>query len=102
LYCEDTIQEIGGDVIFLGPDGLRLFSATDRFGDFSLATVSKPIQDEILDLITSSPNGFSSTVIREKSQYRLFGYNTGYTNASAKGLVPHNYRMAYHLMIYVV
>ena len=84
--AEDTIQEIGGDIIFLGPDGLRLFSATDRFGDFSLATVSKPVQDEILDLITSSPNGFSSTVIREKSQYRLFGYNTGFTNASAKGI----------------
>ena len=82
----DTIQEIGGDVIFLGPDGLRLFSATDRIGDFSLAAVSKTIQVEILDLITSSPNGFSSTVIREKSQYRLFGYNTGYTNASAKGI----------------
>jgi len=84
--AEDTIQEIGGDVIFLGPDGLRLFSATDRIGDFSLAAVSKPIQVEILDLISSSPNGFSSTVIREKSQYRIFGYNTGYTNDAAKGI----------------
>jgi hypothetical protein len=83
---EDTIQEIGGDIIFLGPDGLRLFSATDRFGDFSLASVSKTIQVEILDLISSSPNGFTSTVIREKSQYRIFGYNSTYTNASAKGI----------------
>jgi len=82
----DTIQEIGGDIIFLGPDGLRLFSATDRIGDFSLAAVSKTIQVEILDLITSSPGGFSSTVIREKSQYRLFGYNTSYTNDAAKGI----------------
>ena len=84
--AEDTIQEIGGDVIFLGPDGLRLFSATDRIGDFGLAAVSKTIQVEILDLIASSPNGFSSTVIREKSQYRIFGYNTGYTNDAAKGI----------------
>ena len=84
--AEDTIQEIGGDVLFLGPDGLRLFSATDRIGDFSLAAVSKTIQVEILDLIASSPNGFSSTVIREKSQYRIFGYNTGYTNDAAKGI----------------
>jgi len=83
---EDTIQEIGGDIIFLGPDGLRLFSATDRFGDFSLASVSKTIQVEILDLISSSPNGFTSTVIREKSQYRIFGYNSTYTNDSAKGI----------------
>src|SRR5210317_100696 len=84
--AEDTIQEIGGDVIFLGPDGLRLFSATDKIGDFSLAAVSKTIQVEILDLISSSPNGFTSTVIREKSQYRIFGYNSTYTNASAKGI----------------
>jgi len=84
--AEDTIQEIGGDIIFLGPDGLRLFSATDRIGDFGLAAVSKSIQAEILDLLASSPNGFSSTVIREKSQYRIFGYNTGYTNDAAKGI----------------
>src|SRR5210317_1968420 len=83
---EDTIQEIGGDIIFLGPDGLRLFSATDRFGDFSLASVSKPVQNEILDLVGSSSGGFASTVIREKSQYRIFGYNSGYTNDSAKGI----------------
>jgi hypothetical protein len=82
----DTIQEIGGDVVFLGPDGLRLFSATDRIGDFSLAAVSKTIQAEILDLVSSSPVGFSSTVIREKSQYRIFGFNAGYTNGAAKGI----------------
>src|SRR5210317_1747980 len=84
--ASDTIQEIGGDIVFLGPDGLRLFSATDRIGDFSLAAVSKTIQDEMLDLITSSPDGFMSTVIREKSQYRIFGYNTGYTNDAAKAI----------------
>ena len=84
--AEDTIQEIGGDIVFLGPDGLRSFSATDRFGDFSLAVISKPIQTETTDLISSSPGGFSSTVIREKSQYRLFGFNSSFTNAAAKGV----------------
>jgi len=84
--AEDTVQEIGGDIMFLGPDGLRLFSATDRVGDFSLGVVSKPIQTEMLDLISSSPGGFSSTVIREKSQYRIFGYNSGYSNDAAKAV----------------
>jgi len=84
--AEDTVQEIGGDIVFLGPDGLRLFSATDRVGDFSLGVISKTIQTEMLDLISSSTNGFNSTVIREKSQYRLFGYNSGYTNDAAKGI----------------
>ena len=83
--ASDTIQEIGGDIMFLGPDGLRTFSATDRTGDFALGVVSKPIQTEMLDLISSSTT-FSSTVIREKSQYRIFGFNATYQNDAAKGV----------------
>ena len=83
---EDTIQEIGGDVMFLGPDGLRLLSATDRIGDFGLAVVSKTIQSEFQDFLTTNTS-FSSVVIREKSQYRLFGYNTNTTQENAKGIL---------------
>ena len=83
---EDTIQEIGGDVIFLSSDGLRTFTATERVGDFNLAAVSKTIQVEMLDLISSSVDGFTSTVIREKSQYRIFGYNASYSNTAAKAI----------------
>jgi hypothetical protein len=83
----DTIQEIGGDVIFLGPEGLRLFSATDRVGDFNLGVVSKPIQNEMTALIASS-SSFASCVIKQKSQYRIFGYNaTGLSTANAKGVL---------------
>lgn len=81
----DTIQEIGGDIVFLGPDGLRLFSATDRTGDFGLSVISKPIQTELLDLVRSSPS-FSSCVIREKSQYRIFGYNSATQPDASKGI----------------
>jgi len=83
---EDTIQEIGGDVMFLGPDGLRLLSATDRINDFSLGVVSKVIQSEMLDFITRSTS-FASVVIREKSQYRILGFNSGYTDESAIGIL---------------
>lgn len=83
----DTIQEIGGDVIFLGPEGLRLFSATDRVGDFNLGVVSKPIQNEMTSLIASS-SSFASCIIKQKSQYRIFGYNaTGTSTANAKGVL---------------
>ena len=82
----DTIQEIGGDVAFLGPDGIRLLSATDRIGDFGLASISKPIQKNMTDLITANTS-FSSCVIRQKSQYRLFGYNTNITQESAQGIL---------------
>ena len=74
----DTIQEIGGDIIFLGPDGLRLLSATERIGDFGLAAVSKQIQKNITDFIAAN-TAYTSTVIREKSQYRLLGYNNNDT-----------------------
>lgn len=83
---EDTIQEIGGDIMFLGPDGLRLLSATDRINDFSLGVVSKPIQNELTDLLTRCTD-FSSVVIREKSQYRLLGFNSSFTDASALGVL---------------
>ena len=69
----DTAQEISGDVIFLGPDGLRTVAATERNQDFELASVSKPIQKQIVQL-TSQNSSFSSVVIREKSQYRIFGF----------------------------
>lgn len=83
----DTIQEMGGDVIFLGPEGLRLFSATDRVGDFNMGVVSKPIQNEMTSLIGAS-SSFASCVIKQKSQYRIFGYNTtGASTANAKGVL---------------
>jgi len=82
----DTAQEVGGDVMFLGPDGLRLLGGTDRIGDFGLGVVSKSIQSETTNFVNSSTS-YASLVVREKSQYRLFGFNPGYTDASALGLL---------------
>ena len=84
--ASDTIQEIGGDIMFLGPEGLRLLGATDRTGDFNLGVVSKVIQQEATDLILSS-SSFSSVVIKQKSQYRIFGYNSSVTPSSSKGIL---------------
>ena len=82
----DTVQEIGGDLMFLGPDGLRLLSATERNNDFGLGVVSKVIQDEVTNL-TQRSTSFSSVVIREKSQYRIFGFNSSYTDSAALGII---------------
>ena len=49
--------------MFLGPDGLRLLSATDRLGDFGLGVVSKTIQKEVTGFITADTS-FTSVVIR--------------------------------------
>jgi len=82
----DTIQEIGGDIMFLGPEGLRLLSATDKIGDLNIGVVSKQIQDEMTSLIQSS-SSFASVVIKQKSQYRLLGYNATATASSTKGVL---------------
>ena len=82
----DTIQEVGGDLMFLAPDGLRMLSGTERIGDFGLAVVSKVIQSEFDNFITLSTS-YSSIVIREKSQYRLLGYNNNITKDSALGIL---------------
>ena len=47
----DSVQEIGGDVVFLAPDGLRLLSATDRINDFGIAAISKKIQQTFQEFI---------------------------------------------------
>lgn len=83
---EDTIQEVGGDIAFVGPDGIRLLSATDRIGDFGLAVASRPIQVETNQLLTSNTS-FASCVIRGKNQYRLFGYAPSIGQESAQGIL---------------
>jgi len=82
----DTIQEVGGDIAFLGPDGVRLLSATDKIGDFGFAVASRPIQSEVDDLVSSNTS-FTSCVIRGKNQYRLFGYASNRTPETAVGVI---------------
>ena len=79
-----SIQEIGGDLIYLAPDGLRTIAGTERIGDVELGTVSKQIQDRISDIGTTH---ISSTIIRGKSQYRLFYPTAGISETNAKGII---------------
>ena len=72
-FCGDTIQEVGGDVLYLAPDGVRYLSATERIGDFALERASEQVQSELVNFFTSCEN-YSSVVIRKKSQYRIFRY----------------------------
>lgn len=81
-----SIQEVGGDILFLAADGLRFLGATDRIGDFSLSIASSPIEKNTLDFIRNSSD-FCSIVIRKKAQYRIFGYIPSEDNATSKGLL---------------
>ena len=83
-----SIQEIGGDLIFLAPDGLRTVAGTARIGDVELGTVSKSIQPTVTDLANNiNLYTISSVVLREKSQYRLFYTNTGADNTAQRGII---------------
>ena len=72
----DTVVEFGGDLLFLGPDGIRPISGTDRIGDVELAPVSKEIQD-IFDnyYLSEQVSDVSIAVIQRKSQFRFFFKN---------------------------
>ena len=82
-----SIQEIGGDLIFLAPDGLRTVAGTARIGDVELGTVSKAIQP-ILNSLSRNINTYTiaSMVHRDKSQYRLFYTDTTKANATQRGI----------------
>jgi len=82
----DSVQEIGGDVVFMAPDGLRLLSATERIGDFGLAPITKKIQGTFNEFVKLHTD-FFSLVIRNKSQYRLFGWNNSFTRPNAQGIL---------------
>ena len=83
-----SIQEIGGDLVFLSPDGIRTVAGTARIGDVELSSVSRQIQ-KIITTIADSINSFtiSSGVLRSKSQYRLFYTNTSLSASVSKGII---------------
>jgi hypothetical protein len=86
IGCLDggSIQELGGDIIFLAPDGLRTVAGTDKIGDVELGSISRQIQARIDEI---KFDRISSLVIRSKSQYRLFYPEDSITEASCKGII---------------
>jgi hypothetical protein len=72
----DSVIEFGGDLLFLGPDGIRPISGTDKIGDVELAPVSKEIQS-IFDnyYLSEQITDISIVAIQKKSQFRFFFKN---------------------------
>ena len=89
IGCLDgkSIQEIGGDLVFLAPDGIRTLAGTVRIGDVELGTVSRSIQPIMKDIADNiSSYNISSIVIRDKSQYRLY-YGSSSTGTASEGII---------------
>jgi len=81
-----TIQEFAGDLIFLGPDGLRTIAGTARIGDVELGTISSNVQS-IFDTNLSNAGSFTSIVIPEKTQYRIFFTKSGVAENATGGII---------------
>jgi len=79
----DSVIELGGTLLFLGPDGFRPIAGTAKIGDVELETVSKKIQSVASDLLidlasgTTDPETLSAIVLRKKSQFRLLTPSEG-------------------------
>ena len=83
-----SIQEIGGDLVFLSPDGIRSVAGTARIGDVELGSVSRQIQS-VTSLIARDIDDFTITscVLRRRSQYRLYYSTAGGAIDRAKGII---------------
>ncbi len=82
----DTIQEFAGDLIFLGPDGLRTIAGTARIGDVELGTISSNVQSIFNENIASASE-FDSIVIPDKTQYRIFFTKSSVGENQTKGII---------------
>ena len=82
----DTIQEFAGDLIFLGPDGLRTVAGTARIGDVELGSISSNVQSLFRENISDSAS-FTSLVIPDKTQYRIFFSKAGGGEKSTEGVI---------------
>lgn len=81
-----TIQEFAGDVVFLGPDGLRTIAGTERIDDVELGTISRAVQPLFENL--SDVDQFESVVIPDKTQYRIFFVNSSArTRSATRGVI---------------
>lgn len=80
-----TIQEFAGDIVFLGPDGLRTVAGTEKIGDVELGTISRAVQKRFQQL--TDVDEFTSVVIPDKTQYRIFFSNASTVRASTEGII---------------
>jgi len=90
IGCLDgaSIQEVGGQLLFLAPDGIRTVAGTARIGDVELGSLSRKIQPIFTDIATNiSSYNISSAVIRKKSQYRLFYGGSGTATKVSQGVI---------------
>lgn len=86
--ARDSVMEIGGDLVFLAPDGIRPVAGTSRIGDVELETISKSIKGLVLDYIKSfNKDDLNGVVVRSKSQLRYFFGDESQQTLNSVGII---------------
>ena len=86
--ARDSVMEIGGDLVFLAPDGIRPVAGTSRIGDVELETISKSIKGLVLNYIKSfDKDSFNGVVVRSKSQLRYFFGDASQQTINSVGII---------------
>ena len=84
----DSIAEVGGDVLYLSYDGVRKVSGTEKIGDVDLETISENVKSTILTFPSRYDiNNVVAVVVRAKTQFRYFLYDSTQQEVDALGLV---------------
>ena len=85
----NSVLEIGGDLVFLAPDGIRPVAGTAKIGDVELETISKSIQSILVDLPVDYDLDklLTGVVIRTKSQLRYFVGDDGLQQLDSMGII---------------
>ena len=79
----DSVVELGGDLLFLAPDGIRPIGGTAKIGDVNLETISKNIQSTVTGIINAEDlTTLSSVIVRSKSQFRYL-----FSGSSSQGIL---------------
>ena len=81
-----SILEFAGDLVFLGPDGLRTVAGTARIGDVELGTISGNVQQLFRENLDDA-DAFVSLVIPDKTQYRIFFSKSTGTDSATTGVI---------------
>ena len=81
-----SILEFAGDLVFLGPDGLRPVAGTARIGDVELGTISTNVQQLFRENLDDA-DAFVSLVIPDKTQYRIFFSKSTGTDSATIGVI---------------
>ena len=90
IGCVDgfTVQEVGGDLLFLAPDGIRTIAKTERLDDLELGVISRKVSVSLGRVLqTTNTYDFYSTVVRNKNQYRLWAIDPDNLDNTQRGLI---------------